>query len=142
MDSQIAAILLLFLAGSSLLLVWGRNLNYSKESKMIQVFTNVSQWALLLVLIGFFAFKPNYILHYSAMGKNSHLGLVYTYIPPFFKLFGNIILFTTYLLFILNWGNKWNIKKSLKNFSPIFVYLFLLSLLYILGTSLRNQAFT
>lgn len=142
MDGQISAILLLFLVASSTMLVWGRGLNYSRETKLIKVFVNISQWAVLVIMLGFLLYKPYYILHYSSVGKSPHFGLVYSFTPPLFKICGNLLLFSTYLTFILNWGNKWDIKKSLKNFLPIFLYLFLLSVLYFAGASMRNHPFT
>lgn len=142
MDGQVAAILLLFLIASSTLLIWGRNLNYSRETRLIKAFTNTSQWAIFIIMLGFLLYKPYYILHYSSMGKSPHFGLAYSFIPPFFKICGNLLLFMTYLSFILNWGNKWNLKKSLKNFLPVFLYLLLLCILYLASASVRNHPFT
>lgn len=142
MDGQVAAILLLFLVASSTLLVWGRSLNYSRETKLIKSFVGISQWGILIIMIAFLLYKPYYILHYSSLDKNPHFGLVYSFVPPLFKICGNIFLFTAYLSFILNWGNKWNVKKSLKYFLPIFLYLFLLSVLYLASASMRNHPFT
>ncbi len=141
MDGQVSAILLLFLAASSSLLIWARSLNYSRETKMIKVFINLSQWTALLILTGFLIIKPYYILHYSSLGNSPHPGFSYTHIPPLFKISGNLLLFTTYLLFILNWGHKWDLKKSLKNFLPVFLYLFLLFILYVTYASARNHPF-
>jgi len=142
MDDQVAAILLLFLVASSTLLVWARSLNYSRETKLIKAFVNISQWGVLVIMIGFLLYKPYYILHYSSPNKSPHFGLVYSFIPPLFKICGNLLLFTTYLSFILNWGNKWNLKKSLKSFLPIFLFLLLLGILYLTSASMRNHPFT
>lgn len=142
MNGQVAAVLLLFLVATSFLLVWGRSLNYSRETKLIKAFVSTSQWAIMVILIGFLLYKPSYILHYSSIGKNPHFGMVYSFIPPLFKISGSILLFSTYLGFILNWGNKWHLKKSLKIFLPVFLYLFILSILYFAGASIRNHPFT
>lgn len=142
MESQLSSVTLLFIVATSTLLIWARGLNYSREFRMIKVMVELGQWIILLAMGLFLLVNSPFSYHLSSRGPNPHLGFGYSVIHPWLKSGGNLLIFTTYLLILLNWGSNWPTKKSLKNFAPILIYFLLIALLYVWKSPFRHHAFT
>ena len=129
MNGAMAGLLLGFMTISTVLLVWGRYLNYSRELLSIQLFFSISQWAIIGSVLVFMAVKSPYYYLIPSSTLHSHINAHQLSIHPVIKLCGNILLFTTFFHLILNWGQKWSIRKSLVDLGPFLIYLVLAAML-------------
>ena len=129
MNTAMAGLLLGFMAISSGLLVWARNLNYSRELLSIQFFFSISQWAVIASVLIFMAVKSPYYYLVPSANWHSHINAHQLSIHPVIKLCGNVLLFTTFFQLILNWGQKWSVRKSLIDLGPLMIYILLATLL-------------
>ena len=124
-----AGLLLGFMVISSVLLVWGRNLNYSRELLSIQFFFSISQWTVIASVLIFMAVKSPYYYLMPSSAWSAHINANQLSIHPVIKLCGNVLLFTTFFHLILNWGQKWSLRKSLIDLGPFMIYILLATLL-------------
>lgn len=142
MNNSMAGLLLGFIFVSSLLLIWARGLNYSRELLSIQLFFSVSQW-MGIMAVGLFIFlkSPFYYLMPSS-AWHSNLNAHQISIHPVIKLCGNLFLFTTFFHLILNWGEKWSIRKSLVDLGPFVIYLIIIAVLQIFQANTQSLPFS
>ncbi|MEL6674236.1 MAG: hypothetical protein AAFR61_18665 [Bacteroidota bacterium] len=131
MNTYFAGMLLGFMVTTSVLLVWARNLNYSKDLLSIRLFFTLTQWTALVAVVIFIVVKSPY---YYMVPSSSWQDLVdhqQLSIHPAAKLCGNVLLFTTFFHLVLGWGQRWSASKSFWDLSPLFLYFLLMSFLRI-----------
>lgn len=128
MDDALSGLLLGFIAASSLLLIWARALNYGREHHMLVVLLSLAQWLLLFaaLLIVFWYHTP-YVPGYASAHGYRAVSFV---LRPFLRVGSNLMLFSAFLLTVLQWGNYWEIRQSLQRLLPLVLYLLLLIWLY------------
>ncbi|MEZ4827445.1 MAG: hypothetical protein R3C61_14370 [Bacteroidia bacterium] len=129
MDNPLAGLLLIFIFVSSLLLIWARSLNYSRELHSIQLFFSVTQWMALVSVGIFISLKSPFYYLLPSSAWHSNLSAHQMSIHPVIRLCGNVLLFTTFFHMILNWGSRWSLRKSIVDLSPMVIYFLLIAIL-------------
>lgn len=137
-----AGLLLGFIFLSTVLLIWARGLNYSRELHSIQLFFSVSQWIAIISVGIFISVKSPFYYLLPSSSWHSNLNAHQLSIHPVIKLCGNILVFTTFFHLILNWGQKWSIRKSLVDLGPLIVYFALIIFLKIIQSSGNSFPFS
>ncbi|MEL6192058.1 MAG: hypothetical protein AAFR66_08415 [Bacteroidota bacterium] len=131
MTSLLGGLLLGFISASTFLLIWARSLNYSRELYSIKLFFSLTQWIVVLAIGVFMAIESPYYRMVPASSWQAYIDMDVLSIHPVIKLCGNLLLFTTFFHIMGHWGQKWNIRKSLFDLMPVWLYFLLLSLLKI-----------
>lgn len=129
MTHALTALLLGFIVITAFLLIWARNLNYSRELNTIKLFFSLSQWVMLLCIGIFISLESPYYKLIPTSSWHSHVDAHSLSIHPVIKLCGNIFIFTTFFQVISHWGQKWKVKQSLFTLLPILFYYILIGLL-------------
>ena len=142
MTPSLTGLLLSFIVVSSLLLIWGRGLNYSQELQSIKLLFSMVQWMVIIGLFVFSVFGSPYYHMVPTGNLGSQVPLNTNMIHPVIKLSGNILMFTFFFQVITHWGEKWSFKKSLFDILPIVLLFLLLSILRIFNSTSLNHPFT
>jgi hypothetical protein len=129
LNPALSALLLVFLMLSGVLLIWARSLNYSKELISIRMFFSMLQWVVIFAVGVFILTKSPY--HYMMPSANwqGHVPAHQLAVHPIIKICGNLLIFTTFFHLILNWGQRWQIRKSILDLLPMVIYLVALILI-------------
>lgn len=140
-NTHFTAMLLGFIVSTSLLLLWARTLDYSREWKSVGVFVTLAQWTavgfvLVLMLLG----SP-YEQFVPAAAWSGQVGMAHQAIHPSIKLCANLILFTSFFQLIRNWGQRWSLNKSLLELGPLLIYFLILSLLKVFQPFTENSPY-
>ncbi|MEZ4774316.1 MAG: hypothetical protein R3D00_14120 [Bacteroidia bacterium] len=142
MNNPMAGLLLGFIFASTLLLIWARGLNYSRELLSIHLFFSVSQWMGILAVGLFIFFKSPFYYLMPSSAWHSNLSAHQMSIHPVIKLCGNFFLFTTFFHLILSWGAKWSLRKSLVDLGPLIVYFAIIAVLRIFQAKTQSLPFS
>jgi len=129
MNSYYAGILWFFIFFSSLVLVWARGMNYSREMHRVEMFFSVTQWGILLAVLVFVALNSPYYHMIPSASWSSQINPNPVAIHPIAKLAGNMLLFTTFFQLIIGWGRTWTFRKSVIELGPIILYFILMGVL-------------
>lgn len=142
LNTALSGLLLIFLMMTGLLLIWARSLNYSKELVSIRLFFTMLQWVVIFAAGVFVLAKSPY--HYQIPSANwqGHMPAHQISVHPVIKICGNLLLFTSFFHLVLGWGQRWEIRKSLLDLSPIVVYLGGLALIRAYQSSFFTHPFT
>lgn len=141
MNTGLVSLLLGFMTTSTGLLLWARNMNYSREQHSFRRYFLLGQWGLLVVIVFFMAVRSPYYYLVPAASWHAHINPNLMSIHPLIKLSGNAFVFTTFFLIMLHWGQKWNIWRSLLVLGPFFLYLLIVVLLRLFQTSTYTYPF-
>ncbi len=141
-NTALSALLLIFLMLTGLLLLWARSLNYSKELISIRMFFSMVQWVVILAVGVFILVKSPF--HYLIPSSSWHgeMPVHQLAVHPIIKVCGNVLFFTTFFHLILNWGQKWDLRKSFFDLMPLIVYLVCLGLIRAYQNTFFTQPFT
>ncbi|WNJ19556.1 hypothetical protein [Pontibacter sp. G13] len=138
MNSQLTGLLLGMMFLTTALLLWARNLDYSRELHAVQLFFSISQWAALAAAGAMCLFEPYTYLPPSSFW-HPFIASDRQILHPVIKFLGNFLLFTTFFQIILHWGQRWSRKKSWIDLSPLFLYLILLVIMNLMrGTEVHH----
>jgi len=118
LDTGMTWLLWSWMLSGTLLLLWARNLAYSKELFSIRLFFSVSQWAIILIIGLLIATRSPYEW-IGPVGAGITEGVS---LHPAIKLSGNLLIFTTFFQLVLHWGQMWSLRKSVVDLGPIFIY--------------------
>lgn len=129
LNYALSAILLVFLMISALLLIWARNLNYSRELVSIRLFFTMLQWVLVIAVGIFMVAKSPFQYIVPSSSWHGHIPAHQLSVHPVIKMGGNVILFTTFFHLVLHWGQSWKVKKSLIDLGPVVLYLMAIAIL-------------
>lgn len=129
LNDSLAVLMLSFITGTTLLLIWARSLNYSRELNAIKLLFSLFQWVVLLGVGIFIAIKSPYDRLIPAGSWQQYINVNSLGIHPVIKLACNILLFSTFFHLIAHWGQKWTVKKSLFDLSPIWICFLLLAII-------------
>jgi len=111
---------------SSFSLLWARSLNYSRAFKVLRGSLSVVQWAILLglglTLMGGTANAFVYIANSQPFAPLNPYAHRLQPIAEATKLLGNLLVFTTFMHIVLQWGQKWSFRKSMLDLGPVLLY--------------------
>ncbi|MDX2247848.1 MAG: hypothetical protein SF052_13775 [Bacteroidia bacterium] len=142
MNNPMAGLLLGFIFASTILLIWARGLNYSRELHSIQLFFSVSQWMAIVAVGLFISLKSPFYYLIPSSAWHSNLNAHQMSIHPVIKLCGNLLLFTTFFHLILNWGSRWSVRKSLIDIGPLLIYLGIIAVLRVFQATTQSVPFS
>lgn len=142
LNYALSALLLVFLMITAILLVWARNLNFSRELVSIRLFFSMLQWVLVFAVGIFILAKSPFQYIVPSSSWHGHIPAHQLSVHPVIKMGGNLMLFTTFFHLILHWGQRWNIKKSLIDLGPIAIYLIAIAALRFYQTSHLTHPFS
>ena len=129
MNTYFSAMLLGFMLLTTLILIWARSLNYSRELQSIQLFFSLTQWVALIAVGVFISINSPYFYMVPSSGWHKYINPHQLSIHPAAKLCGNILLFSTFFQIIAGWGRSWSIRRSLLDLGPITIYISMMGLL-------------
>ncbi|MDX1908136.1 MAG: hypothetical protein SF053_13960 [Bacteroidia bacterium] len=126
MDSRMTGLLLGYMAATTLLLIWGRQLTYSRELISIRVFFRLTQWVILGGLLIFVLFQNPYVFMEPSEQWAGRLNFQHLTFHPLLKLAGNVLAFTSFFHVILHWGQAWSLRKTWLDLGPLVGYILLM----------------
>jgi hypothetical protein len=125
---SIAAISMGCMWAAAIVLVWGRSLNYSYKLKFLKYALSVFQWVIFIgLMVNIFAQDGQILLLTgnsiggADMSRENQMSQL---IIEMFHFGANILVFTTFLHIVLQWGQRWTIQKSLVDLGPAILYFF------------------
>ena len=142
MNTYFSAILLGFMLITTLILIWARSINYSRELQSIQLFFSLCQWAALLAVATFISIKSPYFYMVPSSGWHRHINPHQLSIHPAAKLCGNVLLFSTFFQIIIGWGRRWTIRRSLVDLGPILIYFTMMGVLRVFQSNVEVYPFS
>ncbi|GAB4409955.1 MAG: hypothetical protein OHK0039_13980 [Bacteroidia bacterium] len=122
LNDYLSGMLLGFIILSSLLLFWGRSMNYSNELHSVRLFFTMGQWVLLLGLVLYMGLKSPYYYVIPSSSWHPDIPMHRLSIQPVLKLGGNLLIFTTFFQLVLHWGQRWPLRRSLADLGPLLLY--------------------
>jgi len=125
LPGPLGIILLSYMTGTTLLLIWARSLTVSKQWYSVRLFFTVSQWAMLLMLAVLVSIRSPYLYTDAGDLSGGHGGQILT-LHPALKFGGNLMLFTGFFHLIMHWGQAWSLRRSLLDLGPVLLYCLLL----------------
>ena len=132
MNADLVGLLLGYIALTSVLLVWARGLNYSKELVSIRLFFSMVQWVVVLAVVVLLMMKSPYTYLVPSSTWQGKISPHQLSLHPMLKVCGNILCFTGFLHFLFGWGQRWNLKKSFFELSPVMLYIVFMAVLRML----------
>ncbi|MDW3645962.1 MAG: hypothetical protein R8P61_02775 [Bacteroidia bacterium] len=142
MNTYYAGILWCFILFSSLVLIWARGMNYSREMHRVEMFFSVSQWGILIAVLAFIGLNSPYYHMIPSASWSSQIHPSPVSIHPVAKLSGNVLMFTSFFQLILGWGRRWNLRKSVVELGPIILYFVLMGVLRVYEDDAQLFPFT
>ena len=122
-----AALLLLFMSGSSVVLIWVRRMNYSQEQKQLQGIFRIASWGLLLSVVVVMWVRNPYVFEMPVSSGRQTLAGGWG-IQPFGRLAGNALMFLLVGELVFGWGRRWTLGASLGAFGPMVLYAVMMGL--------------
>ena len=122
LSQEMAGVLLGFMVASTLLLIWGSRLVYSRPMFSVSLFISVSQWALLVMLAVLIGLRSPYSYTAPIMEGHPPIGEPSLVIHPVIRLSGNLMLFTIFFHLVSQRREHWTLRQSLLELGPSLVY--------------------
>lgn len=128
MSARMSGLLLLFICLTVGVLIWGRSLPVGRELNTLRIFFRVSGWAIVVISLIIVWKKGPFLLELSTGTALPPSSGGWRFLPAL-KLSGNALLFTFFILFILNWGERLSIRQSLWDYAPFLLFLTVIAML-------------